>query len=98
MTVDWKDLTKYKRYDKVRVPNSWGATFGVVDLVVHPYIGIDGWFMSSKRLNISAMSLKSENDVSAKEEAVAKLRNILMGNISDLTQALKEAGGDKLHE
>lgn len=89
--INWADASEYTRGDKERVPRVWRLDYtGEIDLLVHRWVRSDGWFMTSRRLEIERAPLAASGPDAAKVEALEKVRSAVKIRILNYQKALKE--------
>ncbi len=86
--MKWQDKTGYSQRDKERIPRIWEIKLDHVDVVVHRIIHLDGWFVSSKYMGFSDISLKQENIEQAKVEAFNYVAEQIKMKQKELSSAL----------
>jgi len=86
----WVDITSYSQSAKVRTPETWELRISpMMQIVVTRLHGVpDMWFLACSRLGLETDQLQSTDLEKAKQEAVTKVRRLLMSLIIDLDRAV----------
>lgn len=68
----WRDSTNYSKGERGKVtPRQWSLDLDGIEIVVHGYIGCDGWFVSTRGdLAIERRALKALRAERARVEAI----------------------------
>ena len=73
--AEWKDITSYSQHDTERVPQTWQALPGGIELIVTRYVGMDGWFMLCHEYGVrSHQEIRGEDIEDAKVDALRRFR------------------------
>lgn len=83
----WEDKTKYGKGVVEKIPRTWTAMVGVVDVTVTKHIHYDGWVMMSDYLGIHPTSLQSEETEKAQTEALEILYEKIIEKEKEIVSA-----------
>ena len=83
----WKDATKYGKGVVERIPRTWTAMVGVVDVTVTKRIHYDGWVVMLEYLGIHPTSLQSEETEKAQTEALEILYEKIIEKEKEIVSA-----------
>ena len=82
--MQWKDQTSYSQNEKDRTPRVLTLEADNIRISVHRYIGLDGWFLSTRPDMFDKSTLVSTNIEDAKIEAIQKVTSRLLEMVESL--------------
>lgn len=91
--MNWKDTSSYSRGEHgVAEPSVWTAEGLPVRIVVHRFVGHEGWFFSVREMMIEKRQLATTDIENAKAEALARTLTQLESWVKTIKKASELPG------
>jgi hypothetical protein len=75
----WIDETSYSRGDNERLPRVWAMQIGDLRILVHRYVGCEGWHLTTHPDFVRNVPLKSESSELAQQQALTIVKDKISG-------------------